>query len=107
MSDTPRTDAAEFQATCQKPDNERDWINVVYAKDHRALERENARLREDAERWRFRWAFLNDGGAFMYGQGGRCMLYRKGECIAAGADEREAIDAALRSIPSEGSAPDA
>jgi hypothetical protein len=93
----------------------RDW-DVAIAQDEealaadRAVERALGRIKaedqyradaeldaKDAARWRFRMEFLRDDGAFLFSPG-RCMLYRKGECVAAAETEQGAIDAALAKV---------
>ncbi len=46
MSDTPITDAAEFSATCEKPESGEYELRVVYSDETRKLERKNHFLRD-------------------------------------------------------------
>ena len=70
--------------------------------EYRNLEAENGSLRErlekaekDADRWQYRYSFLQSGGAVFFSETG-VTLRMGGDIIAKGATETEAIDAAIK-----------
>jgi hypothetical protein len=91
MSNTPRTDAAMFDSTLLGPNS---IVRVGFA---RQLERENAELRRDAERYRFlripgrAIVYAKDRDAWGSGQSGH-VRYDAPEQLDA------AVDAALQKV---------
>lgn len=60
-------------------------------------------VEKDAERWRYRKQFLASQGAIMFTVSG-CQLRWAGELVSAGANEEEAIDAAIEAHTKAGKA---
>lgn len=75
-------------------DNPLNNRNTADAEFRRLFSAPAAGAEKDAERYRFRKQFLANSGAFLYGSFG-CQLRRAGELVATGANEEEAIDAAI------------